>query len=120
MRSHLRAELARLKEEIFEHRSRYRRYVAPEVKTRAGRLAAKLEGQGLVLDGVAEELGITLVTLRKWRDAASGASRALVAVEVESESDSEESGGVVLVSPSGWRIENLDVETAVAVVRELE
>jgi predicted transcriptional regulator len=117
MRNHLRAELTRLKEEIAEFRTRYRRYVAPDLKRRAGRLAAKLEAQGWLLDGVAEELGVTLVTLRRWRDGASEAGAALVPVEVEPRA--EQSSGLVLVSPSGWRVENLDLHTAVDLLREV-
>lgn len=54
--------------------------------------------------------------LRRWSRAPRGSTGAMVPVEVVAPPVSDD---IVVVSPSGWRLEGLDIRDAVAVLRAL-
>lgn len=72
--------------------------------------------QGRSWTAVARELGISAATLQAWT-AAPRSRAALVPVVVESEP--RRSACLMVITPSGLRIEGLDVESAAALVRAL-
>lgn len=83
------------------------------VLARAGMLAGKSLGS------VAGELGVGCATLARWLE---GAREALRPVEVQGGGPEEEPGeasSLVLVAPSGWRIEGLRREDLPGLVRVL-
>jgi transposase len=83
------------------------------VLARAGMLAGKS------LAAVAGELGVGCATLARWL---GGARAALRPVEVQGEGREEEgasSSSLVLVAPSGWRIEGLRREDIPGLLRVL-
>jgi len=81
---------------------------------------------GGTVTGAAKELGVADVTLTKWlKDgggsvtAGSGGSFREVVVETEPEACSGDAPSPVLIMPSGARIEGLDVDGIIAVLKEL-
>ncbi|PYQ57640.1 MAG: hypothetical protein DMF53_22095 [Acidobacteria bacterium] len=83
------------------------------VLARAGMLAGKS------LATVAGELGVGCATLARWLE---GARAALRPVEVQGEGREEEAGpasSLVLVAPTGWRIEGLRREDIPELLRVL-
>jgi hypothetical protein len=79
-------------------------------------LELREEGLGWLVIG--DALGITGETARRWhgRTRSRRESR-MVPVEVEDEED--ELDGVVIISPSGYRIEGLSVDEAAELLRAL-
>jgi len=74
---------------------------------------------GKSLAAVAGELGVGCATLARWL---GGARAALRPVEVQGEGREEEgtsSSSLVLVAPSGWRIEGLRREDIPGLLRVL-
>jgi hypothetical protein len=75
---------------------------------------------GKSLATVAGELGVGCATLARWLE---GARAALRPVEVQEEDGREEKPGqvssLILVAPSGWRIEGLRREDIPELVRVL-
>lgn len=67
---------------------------------------------------IAEELGVSLVTVRRYLgERSAGSSGELRAVVVTPSTHA--SHGAVVVTPNGFRIEDLSVEDVVAIVRAL-
>jgi transposase-like protein len=66
---------------------------------------------------IAVALGISAETVRRWCEDAHGRSAALVPVQVvEERLPSRE---VRLISPRGWKLEGLDLQSALAVLQRL-
>jgi len=92
-------------------------------------LARRLQGAGETAVSVARRLGIARKTLVKWLDGTarqpskSKVSKAgFVRVGLRAGSSGETVGreaGVRLVSPRGYRLECVDLVTAVAILREV-
>lgn len=90
-----------------------------------------LEAGGTVVEA-AEKLGVSAPTLYEWRKGRTEGrgqrklpekSAALVPVRVDERAASPEVAGlqqVVLVSPGGWRVEGLSVESAAQLLGRLE
>lgn len=93
--------------------------------------AARLARQGEPISGIAEALGISASSVRRWRAVSALKTPRLVPVEICKESareplasvpTGEEPGRdplVRVVAPSGWRIEGIDLETAVRLLQAL-
>jgi transposase len=79
-------------------------------------LARKGMLSGQSLGSMASELGIGYATLTRWME---GAREALRPVEVQGEPEPGRSLPLVLVAPSGWRIEGLSREDLVELLRVL-
>lgn len=99
-----------------QHRGRGKRYPV-ELKARATAYAKRRHDAGASYAVIAEELGLGFETVRRWCiDAEPTPPRsALVPVEVVTESRTP----IAIVSPSGFRLEGLDVAEAVAALRAL-
>jgi hypothetical protein len=76
---------------------------------------AAIAGGGSV-SGSAKELGVSEVTLAKWMQAAEGPGGFR---EVVVERPEVTPGSLAVVTPSGLRVEGLDVAGAVALIRAL-
>lgn len=110
-------ELERLKREIGRlERGRGRRYPT-ELRERIGAYAISRRAEGATWATISDELEVPWETLRRWSVGTRSAA-AMVPVEVVSSSVVAEPV-VAVVSPTGWRLEGLDVREAVAVLRAL-
>lgn len=75
--------------------------------------------QGESLDALADAIGITRPTLARWLRRVSAPVLRPVAVERAPAPVAGESPAIVLTTPQGLRVEGLDGETLVAVLRAL-
>jgi hypothetical protein len=99
-----------LREQIFEYTERWQRL-------------------GVSRPRLAEAAGLSIKTVDNWRRAARKSTtatatamtaKAPVAVRIrEDQHDSRRPGGVVLVTPGGYRLEGLDAVSALEIVRGL-
>lgn len=115
-----RQEAASLRRELAQReKGRGKRY-PEQLKARVLAHADELHGSGMSQRCIADELGLTSETLRRWRVAegrrASRASSALVPVEVVATTTH---GRIAVVSPSGFRLEGLELSEAVVILRAL-
>ena len=109
------SELSELKRRIGRlDRGRGRRYPAA-LRERIECYVSARRNFGLSWDSLSEELGVPAKTLIRWLSDADREATALVPVEVVDAV--AEARTVAVVSPSGWRLEGLDVAEAVAVLR---
>ena len=96
-------------------RGRGRRYPAA-LRGRIDAYVARRREQGASWAAIGDELDVPLETLRRW----SKTPRVSAMVPVEVVAPTVDSDDIVaVVSPSGWRLEGLDVRDAVAVLRAL-
>lgn len=110
-------ELEQLKREVGRlERGRGRRYPCA-LRERIVRYARSRRAEGHSWARIGEELSMPWETLRRWSRVGES-SKAMVPVEVVPAAVVAE-GGVAVVSPTGWRLEGLDVREAVAVLRAL-
>lgn len=101
----LRAALAR------RQGGRGRRF-APELRRQITAVGRGLRAEGRSWFKISRDVGLPAETVRRLCEAAPG----FVAVEV---ADAARSGHLVVVAPSGYRVEGLDVETVVALLARL-
>jgi len=108
----LRGELAKVE------KGRGKRY--PErLRGEATRYARERRAEGASYGCIGRELGLGLETVRRWCLRATGESAtgaALVPIEVVPEPTDD---GLVLVSPSGFRLEGLELREAIAALGAL-
>jgi hypothetical protein len=71
------------------------------------------------LSRVAAELGVSLVSLQRWLEQSEPAQFRPVEVQAEPAERSEDQAGPVLITPRGYRIEGLGVESLAALLRVL-
>lgn len=87
-----------------------------DLKRRATGWIVKQRAAGMTVAEVASELGLARGTVLKW-SAQFKATRALIPVEVIADRSSERT--VSVVSPSGFRVEELTLPEAAALLRAL-
>jgi hypothetical protein len=107
-------EIRKLRAALAERESgRGKRYTS-SLKDRIAGAATQLRQQGRSWQRIGSFLGVSHETARRF----SGASRspAFVPVEVL---EVPSRGGLVLVSPDGYRVEGLGVDEAAAILRRL-
>jgi transposase-like protein len=105
-----------LVEEVAAHRPERGKRYTPELRERIIAYAADRHAEGVSWESIAAELGMSTETLRGWRTADDGSSRAMVPVRVVPDA---EVISVRVVSPGGHRIEGLTLDDAVYVLRAL-
>lgn len=92
-----------------------RRYPAP---MRALAVALARERSREPLGRVAADLGVSVLSLQRWIE--QGEPARFRPVEVEPESVARlRSGGLVLITPRGYRVEGLETETLSSLLRVL-
>lgn len=99
-----------------QDRGRGKRYPV-ELKARATAYAKRRHDAGASYAVIAGELGLGFETVRRWCSAAEPTPLQSALVPVEVVAESRES--IAIVSPSGFRLEGLDVAEAVAALRAL-
>lgn len=109
MRGH---ELARLKRELSRHDAARGIRYDPELKRQAITFAKEQRRSGASWASIADDLGLNFETVRRWGETA----RSLRPVEIVAE---PVSSGVSIVSASGFRLEGLSLEQAIATMRAL-
>jgi hypothetical protein len=101
----LRATLAR------REGGRGRRF-APELRRQISAVGRRLRDEGRTWSRIGREIGLPGETVRRLCEAAPG----FVAVQVVDEAVPR---GLVVVGPTGYRVEGLDLETVVALLARL-
>ena len=115
----IRNEISVLAGRVRAARSKHHRYLPPILKEALGEVASKGEAAGIPVTELSEMLGVSAGTLRKYicsfreRGVANGK---FLPVTVTTE---ETRDRVTLVTPSGWRIEEVDLQTALALLRAM-
>lgn len=104
---------AKLRHEIAK-RATGRSRLTPELRERCARYAATRRASNATTRAIAAELGVSEVTVGRWLRVGPKATMLPVRV-VEGVSRSTLSG-VVVVSPSGLRVEGLDVDALCTVI----
>jgi len=110
-------ELARIRRMVAAHKpGRGRRYKA-DVRREVARYARRRRDQGATWATIADEVGLWFETVRRWCARMAQSTASIVPVEVVIET--ETTAPVVIVSPSGYRLEGLEPAEAVAALRAL-
>lgn len=96
-------------------RGRGKRYPA-DVREEVVRYARGRREQGRSWAKISDELGLSVESVRRWCVERDEVGASLARVEVV---EAAVVGAVAIVSPSGFRLEGLDVASAVAALRTL-
>jgi hypothetical protein len=89
-----------------------------DLKQRLVAAMLELREEGFGWLAIGDALGITGETARRWHGGIERRREPRM-VPVEVEADDDETEGVVLVSPSGYRLEGLTVDEAAELLRAL-
>ncbi len=109
-------KLARIHRMVAAHEpGRGKRYPAA-VRREVVRYALHRRGQNASWATIADELGLWFETLRRWCAGPDERAQCIVPVEVV---EAEPTSPVVIVSPSGFRLEGLGPAEAVAALKAL-
>jgi hypothetical protein len=92
--------------------------VPAALRARATAWIRRQRSGGASVREIADASSLSYETVRRWAELAAPTRTALVPVTVRPEPDSGDR--LVLVSPSGYRVEGLNAEQVVAILRELE
>ena len=92
--------------------------VPAELKARVRAHAQERRRQGATYQQIGDELGVPMESVRRWSLAEALVSRRTAAVPVQVVT--EPRSGISIVSPSGFRLEGLELQDAVAVLRALQ
>lgn len=108
-----------MRQELSSHELGRGRRLPAELKARVQAYATERRGQGATLREIGAELGAAAENVRRWSSSSesSGRKRSEVPVAVHVIADSNDK--VILVSPSGYRLEGLGLEEAVQLLRAL-
>ena len=105
-------EVRRLRAGLARRESGRGRRFAPELRRQISVVGRRLRDEGKSWFRIGREIGLPAETVRRLCEAASG----FAPVEVVNDSVARD---IVVVAPSGYRVEGLDVETAVALLARL-
>ena len=97
-----------------ESGKRPKRYSAEE-REFATTFATEQQAAGVGMSRICDQLGVSFGTLKKWlgpSECANGFRRVKLKAE-------RRAGGIALVTPRGFRVEGLDLETAVTLLGKL-
>lgn len=114
-----RVEITSLASKIREVRARHRRYLPPELKRELAEVGRRVADEGLPLRALARAVGIDPDTLKRYVAASEARRGPFVPVAVEPAKVDAAEAQLVLVSPSGWRLEGLELREALALLREV-
>jgi predicted transcriptional regulator len=81
--------------------------------------AAERRAAGARMEAIARETGVSPESVRRWLVGAARRRRPTMSAVAVAIGPEQVAGGVVLVSPSGYRVEGLDVAGIAAVLRQL-
>lgn len=92
--------------------------VPTALRARATAWILRQRSGGASVREIADALSLSYETVRRWAEPGLPTQTALVPVTVEPKTDSGD--GLVLISPSGYRVERLTAGQVAAILRELE
>jgi hypothetical protein len=111
-------DVKRLRQAVLDLGPRQRGRLFPEpLRTRLAKAARELRERGETNAEISALLGISKETARRMASEGNGA--ALVPVEIAAAPATRNDAELVVVSPTGWRVEGLDLDEAVALLRAL-
>lgn len=90
-----------------------------ELRRLAVRYAGRRITDGVAVVAIAAELGVSEQSLRTWMKKPDSDFRRVRVIEDAGPQPQSETGKLVLVSPSGYRLEGLDVANAFQMLRAL-
>jgi len=94
-----------------------------QIREQVQAFVTERRGMGVSWDEISAEVGVNPATLVRWCDGNGGGVEktpaAFKAVSVRDDAAYSATDGLVLVSPLGYRVEGLGVESVVAVMRAL-
>jgi hypothetical protein len=97
----------------------HRRRVPEEVKQQVRRYAARRRSQGSSWEAIGRETGLEARKLRAWSRKAREVTAVPALRPVAVAAEPEAATGLVVVAPSGLRVEDLGVEEAAQLIRLL-
>jgi hypothetical protein len=107
-------EVRKLRAALASHDSGRGRRFAPEIRRQISGVGRRLRDDGTSWSGISAMLGLPTATVRRLCDSDTpGFAR----VEVVAEPVTV--GGLVVVTPSGFRVEGLDANGAATLIRQL-
>ena len=106
-------EIQRLRTALARRQSGRGRRFSPEIRRQITAVGRGLRDEGMSWTGIGAELGLLAVTVRRICETAAPG---FAAVEIVND---VASGGLVVVTPSGFRIEGLDAAGAAMLIRRL-
>jgi hypothetical protein len=92
--------------------------VPAELKARVRAHAHERRRHGATYQQIGDELGLPMESVRRWSLAGASVSTRTTAVPVQVVA--EPRSGISIVSPSGFRLEGLELQDAVAALRALQ
>lgn len=111
-------DVKRLRQAVLDLGPRQRGRLFPEpLRSRLVKAVRELRHRGQINGEISALLGISKETVRRM--AAERNDAALVPVEIAAAPATREEAALVVVSPTGWRIEGLELDEAVALLRAL-
>jgi hypothetical protein len=93
---------------------------APSLRQEVVAHARFLRECGESVGSVASELGVSESALSRWLGEAQGQSGFREAKVIADSAVKDEGGGLVLVTPGGYRVEGLELRSIAALLRELQ
>ena len=90
------------------------RRFSPELRRQISGLGRRLRKEGASWSGIGAELGLPTATVRRLCD-----DDAPGFASVEIIGDAATGGGLVVITPSGYRVEGLDAHGAAMLIRQL-
>ena len=109
-------EIQRLRASLARMRPGNGRRYGSGLRDQISRAAKQLRAGGASWRAVGETLGMPLETVRRIHDEQEERTRGFVPIEI---GPALPCGGIAVVTPGGYRVEGLDVETAVTMLARL-
>jgi hypothetical protein len=107
-------EIRKLRAALARRQSGRGRRFSPELRRQISGIGRRLRSEGASWSGIGSELGLTTATVQRLCDGdAPGFAR------VEVVGDAATGTGLVVITPSGFRVEGLDAHGAAMLIRQL-
>jgi hypothetical protein len=107
-------EIRKLQAALARRESGRGRRFSPELRRQISGVVRRLRSEGASWSGIGAELGLPTATVRRLCD---GVAPGFARVEIVD--DAATSASLVVVTPSGFRVEGLDARGAATLIRQL-
>lgn len=108
------SEIRKLRAALARRDSGRGRRFSPELRRQISSVGGRLRSEGASWSGIGAELGLPTATVRRLCD---GDAPGFAAVEIVG--DAATGTGLVVITPSGFRVEGLDATSAATLIRQL-
>jgi hypothetical protein len=108
------SEIRKLRAALARRESGRGRRFSPELRRRISDVGRRRRSEGASWAGIGVELGLPTATVRRLCD---GDAPGFARVEIVGEAAT--GAGLILVTPSGFRVEGLDAQGAATLIRQL-